>query len=72
MVSYAVEPGYNDIGLYEKSSVASDILWYQLIPHCSRHVMLLGYNNTSLLRLKISGSLYNVIAEFDCMCMVGM
>jgi hypothetical protein len=29
-----VEPGYNDIGLYDTSSTASDILWYQLIPHC--------------------------------------
>jgi hypothetical protein len=28
-----VEPGYNDIGLYGTSSIASDILWYQLIPH---------------------------------------
>jgi hypothetical protein len=30
-----VEPGYNDIGLYNTSFMASDILWYQLIPHCS-------------------------------------
>jgi hypothetical protein len=30
----AVEPGYNDIGLYDTSSITSDILWYQLIPHC--------------------------------------
>jgi hypothetical protein len=30
----AVELGYNDIGLYDTSSIASDILWYQLIPHC--------------------------------------
>jgi len=29
-----VEPGYNDIGLYYTSSTASDILQYQLIPHC--------------------------------------
>jgi hypothetical protein len=29
----AVEPGYNDIGLYNTSYIASDILWYQLIPH---------------------------------------
>jgi hypothetical protein len=28
----AVEPGYNYIGLYDTSSIASDILWYQLIP----------------------------------------
>ena len=29
-----VELGYNDIGLCDTSSIASDILWYQLIPHC--------------------------------------
>jgi hypothetical protein len=29
-----VEPGYNDVGLCETPSKASDILWYQLIPHC--------------------------------------
>jgi hypothetical protein len=23
------EPGYNDIGLYDTSRIASDILWYQ-------------------------------------------
>jgi len=28
-----VKPSYNDIGLCDISSVASDILWYQLIPH---------------------------------------
>jgi len=27
------EPGYNDIGLRDTSSITSDILWYQLIPH---------------------------------------
>jgi hypothetical protein len=26
-----VEPGYNDIGLWDTSSIASEILWYQLI-----------------------------------------
>jgi hypothetical protein len=31
---YTVEPGYNDIGLYDTSSITSDILWYQLIRHC--------------------------------------
>jgi hypothetical protein len=25
--TYTVEPGYNDIGLYDASSIASDILW---------------------------------------------
>jgi hypothetical protein len=27
-----VEPSYKDIGLYDTSSITSDILWYQLIP----------------------------------------
>jgi hypothetical protein len=31
---YTVEPGYNDVGLYDTSSVALDTRWYQLIPHC--------------------------------------
>ena len=26
--------GYNDIGLYDISSISTDILRYQLIPHC--------------------------------------
>jgi hypothetical protein len=29
-----VKPGYNDIGLHNTSFIASDILWYHLIPHC--------------------------------------
>jgi hypothetical protein len=29
-----VKPGYNDIGLCDISSIASDILWYELIHHC--------------------------------------
>jgi hypothetical protein len=29
-----VEPGYNDIGLYDTSPIQSDILWYQLIYYC--------------------------------------
>jgi hypothetical protein len=28
------EPVYNDIALCDTSSIMSDILWYQLIPHC--------------------------------------
>jgi hypothetical protein len=31
---YTVEPGYNDIGLYDISSMASDILCYPLIRNC--------------------------------------
>jgi len=33
-MSNTVEPGYNDIGLYDNSPVTSDILRYQLIPYC--------------------------------------
>jgi hypothetical protein len=28
-----VEPGYNDSGLSETSSIGLNILWFQLIPH---------------------------------------
>jgi hypothetical protein len=33
-IMITVEPGYNDIGLYDTSLIESDILWYQLIRHC--------------------------------------
>ena len=33
-ISSTVEPSYNDIRLHETSTTASDILSYQLIPHC--------------------------------------
>ena len=29
-----VEPGYNDVGLYDTWHIALDILCYKLIPHC--------------------------------------
>jgi hypothetical protein len=29
-----VKPCYNNISLYDTSSITSDILWYQLLPHC--------------------------------------
>ena len=29
-----VEPGYNDIGLYDTPYITSDILWYQVITGC--------------------------------------
>ena len=32
--SITVEPGYNDTGLCRISSIASDFLWYKLIPSC--------------------------------------
>jgi len=28
-----MEPGYNEIGLYDASPIVSDILWYKLISH---------------------------------------
>jgi hypothetical protein len=31
---YTVEHGCKDIGLYDTSSIASDILWYQINRHC--------------------------------------
>jgi hypothetical protein len=32
-VLYTVKAGYNDVGLCDTSPIASDILWYELIPH---------------------------------------
>ena len=32
-IEHTVEPGYN-VGLCVTSPILSDILWYQLIPHC--------------------------------------
>jgi hypothetical protein len=34
MHTNTVEPAYNDIGLCDNLSIASDILQYQLVPHC--------------------------------------
>jgi hypothetical protein len=31
---HTLEPGYNDIGLWDTSSITSDVLCYQLIPPC--------------------------------------
>jgi hypothetical protein len=33
MFAVTMEPGYNDIGLWDTSPIVSDILWYKLIPH---------------------------------------
>jgi hypothetical protein len=33
IIQNTVEPAYNDIGLYDTSSIPSDVLRYQLIPH---------------------------------------
>jgi len=29
-----IEPGHNDVGLSDTSSITSRVLWYQFIPHC--------------------------------------
>jgi hypothetical protein len=29
-----VETGYNNIGLYDTSPTTSDVMLYQLVPHC--------------------------------------
>jgi len=35
MGANTVESGYKDIGLYDDTwHIASDILWYQLMPYC--------------------------------------
>ena len=41
---YTVEPGYNDIGLYDTSSIASDILWYQLILYITYSYVMFMYS----------------------------
>jgi len=42
-----VEPGYNDIGLCDTSSIASDILLHQFLT-VNRNIILLGYNDIRL------------------------
>jgi hypothetical protein len=43
--SGTLEPGYNDIGLYDTSPITSDILCYQLLT-VNRNIILLCHNNT--------------------------
>jgi hypothetical protein len=47
LISYTVEPGYNDIGLYYASRIESHILWYQFVT-VNHNIILLGYNDTRL------------------------
>jgi hypothetical protein len=67
-----IELGYNDIGLYDTSFIASDILWYQLIPHCSTiklHESLittLFYNDTN--RSVPFMTLYRVRLYIEVVC----
>jgi hypothetical protein len=64
--SNTVEHGYNDIGLYDTSPIASDILWYQLIVTVNHNITLLGYSDIRLKGHKIFSPFYHVIIEFDC------
>jgi hypothetical protein len=43
-----VEPGYNEIGLYNTSPLTSDILRYPLIPHFMLGISLWYWNNILL------------------------
>jgi len=45
---YTVESSYNDIGLCDTSSIASDILWLQLFPIVKNNVTLQDQKNTLL------------------------
>jgi hypothetical protein len=33
-LEYTAESSYNDIGLCETSSIETDTMWLQLLPHC--------------------------------------
>jgi hypothetical protein len=59
LVLYNVEPGYNDIGLYDISPIESHILWYQLILYAS--VITIVVDNDT-----IYSPFHYVITEFDC------
>ena len=62
----SVKPRYNDIALRHTSSIKSDILRYHLIPHSNHNIILLGYNNSRLLRVEIFRPFHNVITEVGC------
>ena len=48
MYRNTAKPGYNNIGLYDASHIASDILWYQLtITLYSSVITTLVYNDTN-------------------------
>ena len=51
-----VEHVYNDIGLYDTSSITSDVLWHQLIPHFCITLY------TSVITTK---SIHDVVTDFD-------
>jgi len=43
--AYRVHPGYKDIGVCDTSAIASNFLWYQLIP-VNHKITLVGCKNT--------------------------
>jgi hypothetical protein len=51
-----VEPCYNDIGLYDTSSITSALLWHELIPH---------FCITLFSPAITTRSIHGVITEFD-------
>ena len=48
LIPYTIEPGYNDIGLSDTSSITPNVFWCQLIPTVDHNITLLGSNNTRL------------------------
>ena len=49
----AVEPGYNDICLYDTPPITSDIFWYQLIRPClPQHYITLLEQDSFIATLK--------------------
>jgi hypothetical protein len=47
-VSNTVEPGYNDIGLYDASLIESDFCGTNQFVTVNHNITHLGYNNTRL------------------------
>jgi hypothetical protein len=59
------ESVYNDNGLYSTLLIASDILWYELIPPVNHNTVLLSYNSTHLYQHKIFIPFHEVITRFS-------
>ena len=73
---YTVEPGYNDIGLYDTSSIASDILWYQLILYIMysyfyAYVLLLLRMFCSMYCVSLCCSVYCLYVKLYCSAATG-
>jgi hypothetical protein len=65
IIKYVGEPDYNDIGLYDTSSITSMFRGANYFRTFNRNIILLGYNNTRLQRHKIFSPFYDVKTEFD-------